>query len=270
MIYPAFSGGIGSTVLLHITRNIYPNMIGVFCNTGMELDSLVDFVNNTPGIITIRPEHSYSWACKNHGYPVVSKEVSKNISRARNTKSEEQRNLRLYGGINPTSGKVQKPGVPKKYHYLMDAPFPISDKCCDILKKNPFKKYNKKTGMVPMTGEMACDSNKRTMTYLKKGGCNCYSPKEPKSTPLGFWTQQDVLQYILDYKVPYCSAYGDIVKDEKTGLLVTTGERHTGCVGCMFALYHEKPPGRRFILLKEKDPVRWDMVYQQVWPICRT
>ena len=49
----------------------------------------------------------------------------------------------------------------------MDAPFDVTNKCCDVLKKNPFKKYEKETGKVPFIGTMASESFLREQTYLR-------------------------------------------------------------------------------------------------------
>jgi 3'-phosphoadenosine 5'-phosphosulfate sulfotransferase (PAPS reductase)/FAD synthetase len=258
MIYVAFSGGIDSTVLADITHRLYPDVPLVFCNTGMESEELINFVNSCKNVITIRPKHSYKWTCDNYGYPIISKEVSKNISRYRNTKSDVQKELRLHGGINPTSGKIQKTGViPKKYHYLINAPFKISDKCCEILKKNPAKKYDKESGRAPMTGEMAVDSNKRTTNYLKHG-CNYYG-KQHKSTPIGFWTREDILAYLTVFNVPYCSIYGKIEYDPIKKELITTREQHTGCGGCMYGIQYEPENNNRFTRMKIDDPLRYNM-----------
>ena len=43
-VYVAFSGGKDSTVLLHIVRSLYPNIEGVFANTGNEFPEIVQFV----------------------------------------------------------------------------------------------------------------------------------------------------------------------------------------------------------------------------------
>ena len=45
-VYVAFSGGIDSTVLLHMVRSIYPNTIAVFCNTTREYPEIVKFVRS--------------------------------------------------------------------------------------------------------------------------------------------------------------------------------------------------------------------------------
>lgn len=257
MIYPSISGGLDSTVLADMVKEICPEVPFVFCNTGQEYPEVAEFAKTIATVI-IRPEHSYAWAFDYYGYPVVSKSVSHAISRYRTATDDVQRNLRKSGGINPTTGKVQKMGVvPKKYHYLLDAPFKISDKCCEVLKKRPMHKYNFQSGRVPMTGELAEESNRRKMDYLKHG-CNSFGA-EHKSTPMGFWTHEDVLQYILDHDLKYCSIYGDIVRDPVTKKLKTTGERQTGCFGCMFGCQLEDPNNNRFHRMHVSHPERYEI-----------
>ncbi len=43
-VYLSFSGGKDSTVLFHLARMLYPDMLGVFCNTGNEYPDIVRFV----------------------------------------------------------------------------------------------------------------------------------------------------------------------------------------------------------------------------------
>ena len=44
-------------------------------------------------------------------------------------------------------------------------------------------------------GTLAEESALRATHYIKTG-CNAFDSKRPKSTPLGFWTNQDDLEYI--------------------------------------------------------------------------
>lgn len=46
-VYLSFSGGKDSTVLLHLARWIFPNILAVFCSTGNEYPEIVQFVNQT-------------------------------------------------------------------------------------------------------------------------------------------------------------------------------------------------------------------------------
>ena len=64
---------------------------------------------------------------------------------------------------------------------------------------------------------------------------------------MGFWTEQDVLQYIVENNLKICSVYGDVV--EETDMLGNktyrlTGEQRTGCMFCMFGCHLEPHPNR--------------------------
>lgn len=79
----SFSGGKDSTVLLHLARQIYPDMKGVYFLSGIELPSVTQFVKTVPNIEIIRPKRSFISVVKRYGYPVVSKEVSARVKETR-------------------------------------------------------------------------------------------------------------------------------------------------------------------------------------------
>ena len=155
----------------------------------------------------------------------------------------------------------------------MYAPFDVSHMCCTITKKNPAKKYEKETGRKPFVGTMASESFLRQTQWLKIG-CNSFEGKRPRSAPLSFWTEQDILHYIKQYNVPYCPVYGEIrlkQSDELEGqinaidylgdydpkdTLETTGCNRTGCMFCMFGCHLEKEPNR-FQRMKETHPKQY-------------
>lgn len=130
----------------------------------------------------------------------------------------------------------------KRWAFMVDAPFKISSKCCNIMKKDVSHQYQKETGLHPIIGTMAEESLLRKVTWLKNG-CNAFDATEPKSTPMAFWTEQDVLRYIRQKSLPMASIYGDIVEGPD-GKLHTTGARRTGCMFCLFGINHEKQPNR--------------------------
>jgi len=158
----------------------------------------------------------------------------------------------------------------EKYKFFLDAPFEISNKCCNIMKKNPSHKYFKDTGKVPITAQMASESRLRTQKWLQNS-CNGFNLTIPTSNPMSFWTEQDVLLYIKSHNLEICSVYGDVVTDDEewgqidmaqwTGNelfelgnkpLHCTGCQRTGCVCCGFGAHIGGD--ERFLMLKETHP----------------
>jgi 3'-phosphoadenosine 5'-phosphosulfate sulfotransferase (PAPS reductase)/FAD synthetase len=236
----SFSGGLDSTVLLNLARRVYPDIRAVFVQTGMEYREVQDFVASVSNVEWLYPEIPFNRVIQEHGYPVISKEVAKYIDAARRGVPYALQYLR---GLNMD-------GTPSKYNsryikwaHLVEAPFLISDKCCEISKKRPFRLFIKKTGCMPIIGTMATESLRRQNAYLITG-CNAYRKKEPSSQPLSFWNKQNILEYILLTGIPYATIYGEIVTDPKTGKLKTTGAQRTGCCYCMFGAHLEKGVNR--------------------------
>ena len=165
-----------------------------------------------------------------------------------------------------------------KYKFLLGSEFTLSDKCCKVMKKEPLHRYNRETGRMPMTAQMADESELRRSQWLKNG-CNGFEMKSPISNPMSFWTEQDVLQYIKENNLPICSVYGEVVEDlsgtdmvegqmtisdiagfenekdfdAKPLPLKTTGCNRTGCMLCGFGCHLEKSPNR-FEMMKETHP----------------
>lgn len=266
-VYVSFSGGKDSTVLLDLARRIYPDIEAVFIDTGLEYLEIKDFVKNKENVTIIKPEISFRQVIDKYGYPVISKEISKLIYGARHGKNEEKRNnykMRLDGfNVDGTYSKFKQSF--KKYKYLLDAPFEISNRCCLQMKENPARKYERKTNKKAIIGTMACESKQRTDGWLKTG-CNAFESDLNISKPMSFWTEQDVLQYIKLTGIPYASVYGDLVKEwtnykrkknVPTGKLKMTGCQRTGCVFCAFGCHLEKEPNR-FQMLKQTHPKLWE------------
>ena len=252
-IYVSFSGGADSTALLHLVRSIYPDTPAVFADTGLEYPEIREFARRHENVETVRPEMSFKEVLGRYGYPVVSKEQARFIEEVRGTSSERLRDIRLNGALMPDGKRSRFGKLSEKWKYLLDAPFKISAKCCHFIKKKPLIKYERRTGRAMMTGESASDSLRRRTAYLQHG-CNAFGMKRPKSTPLGFWTRDDILRYLRDYGVPYCGVYGEIA--EENGALHTTCMEHTGCAYCMFGA-HLDGADNKFTRMKDSHPELW-------------
>lgn len=286
-VYVGFSGGKDSTVLKHIVDSMYDDVPALFVNTGLEYPEIQKFAMSQKNVVTVRPEMRFDEVIKKYGYPVVSKMVSDAVSGAKRNIKNGKYSLRLlqlgvqrceYGGLHD-DGKydyekavISSKFTKKKWRFLLDADFNVSDKCCYYIKKTPFTKYEKESGRKPIIATLASESMVRETAWLKKG-CNAFESDRPTSQPLSFWTEQDILHYIKQYDIPYCSVYGDIrIKPHGEGTLAgqidlndylgcyapedtleTTGCSRTGCIFCMFGCHLEKEPNR-FQRLKETHP----------------
>ena len=201
LVYVAFSGGLDSVVLLHKVRKILGDYIpAVFSNTGLEFPEIVRFARSAPGeFIEIKPldkktgkRITYRDVILRAGYPLVSKETADKLYKLRHGNlSPRYRNYILNGDERGRFGML-----PKKWRFLIEAPFEISGKCCDLLKKGPLKEYEKQTGRKPFVGVTQDEGFRREHQYAKTG-CNVYDGSTIKSQPLGFWTRQDILRYII-------------------------------------------------------------------------
>lgn len=257
-VYVSFSGGKDSTVLLHIARNTLgcSDIVGVFDDTGLEYPEIRQFVKQQENIIWIKPKLSFKQVIDKYGYPVISKEQSRYIFDLRSeTTSDRMKNIRLNGSVK---GGFK---VAEKWKPLINADFKISNRCCDVMKKAPFKRFEKETGLYPIVGTMADESRLRFQQYMV-GDCNQYSAKHPISKPMSFWNEQDVLQYLKRYDLPIASVYGDII--EENGKLRTTGVHRTGCMFCMYGVHLEPTGQTRFDKMRITHPQLYDYIMHKL------
>lgn len=248
--YVSFSGGKDSTVLLHIVRNLYPEIEAVFVDTGLEYPEIRSFVKTFDNVTILRPEMRFDKVLEKYGFPIISKEVSECIDQARKALETGKYQYRLdkLNGLKKSHNR-------KKWKFLLEAPFKISNQCCNIMKKRPVHSFYHKNKKVPILGTMAEESDLRTAQYLKNG-CNAFKNKIPTSTPIAFWTEQDVLEYIDTYKIPIASVYGEVIKTDK---YYTTRCQRTGCMFCGFGCHLEKYPNR-FQRLAHTHPKQYDYI----------
>ena len=252
-VYVSFSGGKDSTVLLDIARRLYPDIQAAFCDTGLEYPEIREFVKTKENVVWLKPKMNFRKVIETYGYPLISKEVAQKISEARSCPTGA-----VAARFDPNSAYNQK--YKQQYSlihwkWLLESNIPISHYCCHVMKKRPAKLFEKTSGLYPIVGTMAIESRLRTSKW-REHGCNVFDTKRTISQPMSFWTEQDVLLYLHQYNLPYCSVYGDIIEDNK-GHLIMTGCQRTGCVFCGFGCHLEKEPNR-FQQLKKTHPKLWE------------
>lgn len=82
-VYVSFSGGKDSTVLLDIVRKLYPGVLAVFVDTGLEYPEIREFVKSFDNVEWLRPKKTFRQVIEEYGYPFISKEVSDKVYGAR-------------------------------------------------------------------------------------------------------------------------------------------------------------------------------------------
>ena len=234
-VYVAFSGGKDSTVLLNLVREYYPHVPAVFVNTGLEYLEIIKFVKTIENVIWLRPEMNFKAVLEKYGYPIISKMQATYINSYRNTNSDKEKKLRWNGKIY---NGVLNYKISEKWKFLINAPFKISAKCCEIMKKRPMRKYNKESNRKAIIGIMASDSIDRKKQYLQDG-CNAFDMKNPQSRPIMFWMENDIWEYIEIKKISYSEIYN-------------MGQKTTGCIFCGFGAHLNQP--NRFQKMKLSHP----------------
>jgi 3'-phosphoadenosine 5'-phosphosulfate sulfotransferase (PAPS reductase)/FAD synthetase len=240
-VYISYSGGKDSTVLSHISKAMYPDILHIFANTTNEYPETIQHIKweqeeNHTNIITVIPKdiHGDIWTFKKvvekYGYPMFSKRVSNAIRTYQHSLNATTRQHSL-DYINRNFKKYEK------YKEL-----PISDKCCDKLKKEPLKRKAKELGLeCAILGILASESYQREKEWLEYG-CNVfYERKDNQSRPLSFWTDEDILSYIERFNV-------------KIPKLYEMGYTRNGCMYCGFGVHLEKDGCNRYQRLKETHP----------------
>lgn len=172
-VYVSFSGGKDSTVLKHIVDSMYDDVPALFVNTGLEYPEIQSFVRDIKNgkydcfnsdVEIVRPEMRFDEVIKTYGYPAISKEVSRKIHEAHS--AEKNGNFDSYAHRQFKGTYVSKNGKTSafsitKWAGLLDAPFDVSHKCCDVMKKTPAKNMKKKQeenlSSVHLRRKVSCD-----------------------------------------------------------------------------------------------------------------
>lgn len=306
----SFSGGKDSTVLLHIARQLFPDIPAVFSNTGLEYPEIQKFVKSFDNVDIVTPSMNFGEVISTYGYPLIGKEVAEAIYYARRIRPSregeradkimrrtellgtlpneskascwatermsveqepQQRRLMLQGALAMTGCDSKSQFNKEKWLPLArDAPFLISHYCCFKMKKSPMHKYQTAHKYKPILATLAEESRVRKQAWIRHG-CNAFESKNQMSQPMSFWTEQDVLAYIVKYNVPIASVYGEIVTVGADGNsypavdvagnvqcnLKCSGCQRTGCIFCAFGAHLEKGE-TRFQSLAKTHPRQYE------------
>lgn len=135
------------------------------------------------------------------------------------------------------------------------------------MKKGPMSIYQRKEKRYPYIGTLTEESKLREQAWIKHG-CNAWEGKKKTSQPMSFWSEQDILHYILEEGLEIASVYGDIVAVDSDGAEYTpnfmccdtlkcAGCQRTGCIFCGFGAHLEKGE-TRFQRLAKTHPKQYE------------
>lgn len=244
----SYSGGKDSTVLLHMVRTCYPEVPAVYVDTRLDFPEVREHIKATPNVIWLKPEKNFREVINEYGWCYPSKDVATYIASYRLHPEGFAKYLfegkRMDGTEKPFYEKY------KRWKWLLDVNVKISPKCCYYMKEKPLKKFQKESGLSPFVGTLAVESLRRAVAWYTTG-CNSFEKGKEQSKPLSFWTEQDILRYLVDNDLKISKVYGSIIGD-KHGRLKTTGESRTGCVFCPVGCHLEKI--NKFEKLQESHP----------------
>lgn len=271
--YISGSGGVDSTALYHFIKSRYPS-IPIVCVKALECKANQKIIENYyENYIPLVPLKSRVQIIKDHGYPIGSKLIAKQVYALRHPTEKNKFARHLYDtGIKKDGTEAKRFKLANRWRKLLVAPFETSNKCCFYMKEEPLNRYTKESGRKPIMGIIADEGGQRKEAYLQTG-CNSFEKRGARSWPFGFWTKQDILRYYVENNLPLSEAYGEIIQVQdnnpkiyhaKEGILYyTTKAERTGCDICGFGLIDEPRP-HRFDRMQREEPETYEMWVNQM------
>jgi len=237
----------------------------VFSNTTNEFKEIIRHSKKREHII-IKPKMSFLEVIDNVGVAIGSKKIARMLRDLRNPTDKNIATNRLsLTGVRKDGKTAKAWKLPKQFIKAIDAPFSISEKCCDVLKKEPFKIYEKETGRKGIVFTMVGESTHRKMAYLQTG-CNSFKAGSEKCKPMSIFTDADIWECAVRFNHRFAEVYYDRTEDIKQldGTIKTEfmkAETTTGCRMCLFGLHLEdKKEDNRVQRLAISDPKFHDLV----------
>ena len=261
--YISFSGGKDSMVMHELIDLACPNntIPRVYADTGIEYNAIREFVKelaaNDNRFVIIEPKTPIKQMLETEGYPFKSKWHGRIHESFRN-KGRNCRHVLTYLGEMPAkSGKyiTGDHACPKILRYQFEEgalSFPISQKCCDRLKKDPLHEYevknNKPYKILGILREEGGQRDSAQCLAFRNNKMYAFQPLAPLTKEWEEW-------FIRVQGIKLCKLYYPPYNFDRTG-----------CKGCPFNIniQRELDTMEKF-LPKEKAQCEriWEPVYAE-------
>lgn len=255
--YLSFSGGKDSMTVHRLLDLALPgNRIPrVYSDTGIEYAMMREFVlglqKGDDRITVIRPNKPIKATLERVGYPFKSKEHSLRVDQF-NKGSTAYFIQRYLTGRNK-DGSESRFACPKMllYQFAERGRYHYSSKCCEELKKKPFRQYEKASGKtIRIDGMMAEEGGNRARL-------DCFSMKNGRVAfhPLIKSTYEWCAEFRERERVPQCGLYS-----------APFNFRRTGCKGCPYSLDLQEQlttMARYLPAEREQCEIIWKPVYEE-------
>lgn len=253
--YISFSGGKDSTVLHHLIDEALPgNRIPrVYADTGIEYNAVKEFVKELQAtddrIEIIKPSVNIKQMLERDGYPFKSKEHSEILAVYQH--SGITKTVDRY--LDESMGRYSCPSI-LRYQFSDEMLIKVSKKCCQRIKKDPFKRWEKDhCRSIAITGMMASEGGRRanmqSCIITDKEGClKKFHPLLKVSEAWEEW-------YVRERNIKLCKLY-----------YPPYSFKRTGCKGCPYALGLQEQLEVMYTLMPEEYrqcELIWKPVYDE-------
>ena len=236
------SGGSDSDLIVDIISKLTPDAEYVYFNTGLEYQATKDhltYLEQKYGIEIkrIRAKTPVPLACKMTGQPFISKLVSEYMSRLQRNDFQWQDKpyeelIKEYPkcisaidwwcnhkgrGMETSFFNINRNKYLKEFIIQNPPKFKISNKCCDLAKKQTAHGFTQPEDL-NIVGIRKAEGGAR----IRYSSCTSLSEEGNTYRPIFWYTQEDKNDY---------EAYADIIHSR---CYTEYGLKRTGCAGCPF------------------------------------
>lgn len=215
--YLSYSGGKDSHFLYWFIKEYLKRddikIVGI--NTYMEHHEILERINKNSDIVLL-PKIKPFEIKEKYGIPCFSKIQDEYISRYQRG-SRAKSTIDFIDGNNSTKFKLNKKA---KELLLNNKLHKISNKCCQVLKKDTAHEFQKKTGLKEILGVRADEGELRKSKYK-----SCFT-KDMKFTPIHDLSDELLDKIYKKYNIEIPEVYKYI--------------NRTGCMGCPYGSYNHR------------------------------